>query len=172
MTLTASPNQALTAYVDADWVYDPDDFISVTGFLIYFGPSLISWTGKKQKLVTLLSKEAEFIALCDVTREILWLQQLLETFKVPDIKKNTLIYEDNLLAINLANNEQTKGRTKHLSIKLRFVHQNLQLGKIYFAHIASINNVADLLTKSLSKKLFMQHRKSIVISSLGKISTF
>ena len=44
-----------------------------------------------------------------MTSEILWLQQLVETFKVADIKKNTLVlvYEDNLLAINLANNEQT-----------------------------------------------------------------
>ena len=31
-------------------------------------------------------------------------------------------------------------------------------------------NVADLMTKSLSKRLFMQHRKSIVISSLGRKS--
>ena len=60
-----------------------------------------------------------------------------------------------------------KGEPKtYISTKLRFVHQNLQLGNIYNAHIASLNNVADLMTKSLSKRLFMQHRKSIVISSL------
>ena len=62
MTLTASPNQTLTAYVDSDWANDPDDFILVTGFLIYFGPSLISRTAKKQKLVTLSLTKAEFIA--------------------------------------------------------------------------------------------------------------
>ena len=122
-----SKSNSYFIYVDSDWANDPDDFISVTVFLIYSGPSLILWSAKKQKLVTLLSTEAKFIALFDVTGEIFWLH---ETFKLPDIKKNTLIYEDNLLAINLANNEQTKGRTKHLSIKLRFVHQNLQLGNI------------------------------------------
>ena len=67
--------------------------------------------------------------------------------------------------------KKLKVRTKHLSIKLRFVHQNLQLGNIYIVHTSSINNVADLMTKSLSKRLFMQHRKSIVISSLGRKST-
>ena len=73
MTLTASPNQTLTAYVDSDWDNDPDDFILVTGFLIDFGPSLILWTAKKQKLLTLMSTEAKFISLCDISREILWL---------------------------------------------------------------------------------------------------
>ena len=32
--------------------------------------SPVSWTAKKQKLVTLSSTEAEFIALCDVPQEI------------------------------------------------------------------------------------------------------
>ena len=61
MTLTASPNQTLTTYVDSDWDNDPDDFISVTEFLLYFGPSLISLTAKKQKHVALLSTETKLL---------------------------------------------------------------------------------------------------------------
>jgi hypothetical protein len=109
--------------VDSDWANDPEDMKSITGFLVYLGNSLISWTSKKQKLVTLSSTEAEFIALCDVTRELLWLQPLVEEYIISNVKEDTLIYEDNTPAINLANNEQTKGRTKHLSIKMKFIYQ-------------------------------------------------
>ena len=77
---------------------------SITGFLVYLGNSLISWTSKKQKLVTLSSTEAEFIALCDVTWELLWLQSLVEEYRISNVKEDTLIYEDNIPAINLANN--------------------------------------------------------------------
>ena len=73
--------------------------------------------------------------------------------------------EDNIPAINLAQNEQTKGRTKHISIKTRFVYQNIQLGNIHIKHIGSSNNLADCLTKALSKRLFTQQRNLIVFSS-------
>ena len=134
---------SLTAFVDSDWANDTQDYISVTGFIIFFGTSPISWTAKKQKLVTLSSTEADFVALCDVTREILWLQPLLEDFQIQNVRKNTIILEDNIPAINLAQNEQTKGRTKHISITTRFVYQNIQFGNIHIEHIRSSNNLAD-----------------------------
>ena len=86
--------------MDSDWANDPEDYISVTGFVVYLGTSPVSWTAKKQKLVTLSSTEAEFIALCDVTRKILWIQPLVESFKIKGVKENTVIHEDNLPAIN------------------------------------------------------------------------
>ena len=153
----------LTAYVDSDWANDPEEMKSITGFLVYLGNSLISWTSKKQKLVTLSSTEAEFIALCDVTRELLWLQPFVEEYRISNVKEDTLIYEDNIPAINLANNEQTKGRTKHLSIKMKFIYQNVKLGNIYLKHISSPTNAADSLTKSLSRVPFQKHRKQMVI---------
>ena len=55
-------------------------------------------------------------------------------------------------AISLACNEQTKGQTKHLSVKLRFILQNIKLGNIQVDHISSAQNTADMMTKSLSKK--------------------
>ena len=91
----------------------------------------------------------------------------MESFKIKGVKENTVIHEDNLPAINLAHNEQTKGRTKHLSIKMKFVQQNLQLGNIHLVHISSVNNTADLLTKALSKNPFLRHRNSLVISLFG-----
>ena len=74
--------------------------------------------------------------------------------KLQNKRSKRVIHEDNLPALNLAHNEQTKGRTKHLSIKMKFEQQNLQLGNIHLVHISSVNNTADLLTNALSKKPF------------------
>ena len=41
---------------------DHEDFISLTGFLIYFGPCHFLWTAKKQKRDPFSSTEANFIA--------------------------------------------------------------------------------------------------------------
>ena len=87
---------SLTAFVDCGWVKDTQDCTSVSDFIIFFGTS-----PKKQKFVTL----AEFVALCDESKEILWLQPL-EDFQIQNVRKNIIILEDNIPAINLAQNEQ------------------------------------------------------------------
>lgn len=38
----------LHAYSDADWAGNPDDRRSISGFAIFLGGSLISWSSKKQ----------------------------------------------------------------------------------------------------------------------------
>ena len=38
---------AITTYCDSDWAGNPDDRRSTTGFGIYLGSNLISWSAKK-----------------------------------------------------------------------------------------------------------------------------
>ncbi|XP_040996230.1 uncharacterized mitochondrial protein AtMg00810-like [Juglans microcarpa x Juglans regia] len=40
----------LNAYCDSDWAGNPDDRRSTTGYGIFLGPNLITWTAKKQPL--------------------------------------------------------------------------------------------------------------------------
>ena len=61
----------LRAYADADWVGDPTDRRSTTGYCFLLGTSLISWRSKKQFIVTHSSTEAEYRALTDATSELL-----------------------------------------------------------------------------------------------------
>ncbi|KAF5445156.1 hypothetical protein F2P56_034225 [Juglans regia] len=61
-----SPN--LQAFSNADWVGCPDDRRSTSGYLIYFGSNLISWTSWKQHIVVAHSSmEAEYRALANST---------------------------------------------------------------------------------------------------------
>jgi hypothetical protein len=85
----------INAYVDADFANDQTDFRSVSGYLVFAGKSLISWSSKKQRTVTLSSTEAEFIALTDVTREVMWLQPIFKFLGYEQIERVTIIFEDN-----------------------------------------------------------------------------
>ena len=61
----------LRAFFDADWVGDPIDRKSTTGYCFLLSSSLISSRSNKQTHVTRSSTEAEHHALADTTSELL-----------------------------------------------------------------------------------------------------
>ena len=69
---TQSP-LVLRVFSDADWVGDPTNRKSTTGYCFLLGSSLISWRSKKQTHVARSNTEAEYRALADITSELLWL---------------------------------------------------------------------------------------------------
>ncbi|GKD49613.1 gag/pol polyprotein [Tanacetum coccineum] len=69
-----NPDTSLEAFSDADWAGDSDDRRSTGGFVIYLGSNLISWTARKQRMISRSFTEAEYKALADTVAELTWLQ--------------------------------------------------------------------------------------------------
>jgi hypothetical protein len=55
----------LSVFSDADWVGCPNDRRSTSGFAMYLGSNLVSWSSGKQPTVSRLSTEAEYKALAN-----------------------------------------------------------------------------------------------------------
>ena len=73
LTLTASSFTDLVAYSDADWAGCPDTRRSTSGYCVYLGPSLVSWSSKRQPTVSRSSAEAEYRAVANAVAECTWL---------------------------------------------------------------------------------------------------
>ena len=71
---------SLSAYNDSDWDGDPVDRRSLTGMVLFFGNSPISWSTKKQGIVSRSSIEVEYRALASTTAELYWIRMLLRDF--------------------------------------------------------------------------------------------
>ena len=124
----ATGTPQLRAFSDSDWAGCQDSRKSTTGFLVYFGSSLVSWQSKKQSTVSRSSSEAEYRALASTTCELQWLTYLLQDFRITFIEPATL-YCDNQSAIQIATNPVFHERTKHIEIDCHIVrHKHLVIG--------------------------------------------
>ncbi|RVW70973.1 Retrovirus-related Pol polyprotein from transposon TNT 1-94 [Vitis vinifera] len=68
----------LQGYVDADFAGDIDSRKSTTGFVFILGGTTISWASNLQKIITLSSTEAEYVAAIEVENEMIWLHGFLD----------------------------------------------------------------------------------------------
>ena len=74
LTVTASTSLEMVAYSDADWAGCPDTRRSTSGYCVYLGPSLVSWSSKQQPTVSRSSAEAEYRAVANAVAECTWLR--------------------------------------------------------------------------------------------------
>jgi hypothetical protein len=58
----------LEGYCDANWASQPHRH-SISGYLFYYGVGAVSWSSKKQNIVTLSSTEAKYVAETHVAKE-------------------------------------------------------------------------------------------------------
>ena len=67
----AGSSLTLQGYVDADFAGDIDSRKSTTGFVFTLGGTAISWASNLQKIVTLSTTEAKYVAATEAGKEML-----------------------------------------------------------------------------------------------------
>lgn len=51
-------------------------------FAVYLGPILVSWSSKKQLVVSMSSTKAKYRALAHATSEVMWIQSLFSELQI------------------------------------------------------------------------------------------
>jgi hypothetical protein len=142
-------NPQLIGFTDSDWG-GSEKRRSTTGFTIYLEKSLISWKSRLQTTVALSTTEAEYYAVGEGMKEILYLLPVAEN--VGAVQKTPIkLNGDNQGCIKLAENNQLTDRSRHIDIKHYFIQQQIEEGKIKLAYVQTQDNVADILTKGVTK---------------------
>ncbi|KAG8488310.1 hypothetical protein CXB51_016328 [Gossypium anomalum] len=151
---TPASKLLIEGYSDASWASDIDDRRG----------NPVSWSSRKQSVVSHSTAEAEYKSLAQVTTEMVWIRPLLSELGIPAPHK-ALLWCDSSAAVAVANNPVMHSKFKHVELDLFFVRERVADGSFQVGHISSQDQIADILTKPLSVGLFEKFRNKLRIVS-------
>ena len=99
---------SLEVFADADYVRKATDRRSMSGGAIMCAGACVCWFSRTQKCVTLSASEAEYVALGDAVKELLFLRRVWR-FMIPGKGMPCFpVFEDNQGALQLSKNPGVK----------------------------------------------------------------
>lgn len=155
----------LHAFTDADWAGDSNDYVFTNAYINYLGSTPVSWSSKKQNGVSRSSTEAEYRAVANIVSEIRWICSLLQELGIK-VPVTPVIYCDNVGATYLCANPVFHSKMKHIAINYHFVRNLIQLVIVSVTHISIRDQLADALTKPLSRHKFITATSKIGVTRI------
>lgn len=152
-------NEGLKVYADADWAEDKSDSKSYSGFLFQYSGGTIGWACRKQSCTAWSNCEAEYVAMAEASRELLWIRKLLKDFNV-ELTGPISMYEDNQSAIKMVKNGESRNKTKHVDVKYHFVTDLTRKGIMEIHYCPTDEMIADMMTKPLGATKLKKYREA------------
>ena len=147
-TKTPQENKgAIKAYADAS--YGGEQAKSQSGNLVMLNGQIVMWSSRRQDITAQSITEAEYIACSEGTKDIRWLQQLLEELPSQILVQPAYLYSDNEAAIKLTKTQTFHKRTRHIEHRYHYIRELVDQGKIQLRGITGKDNPSDILTKIL-----------------------
>ncbi|RDX80226.1 Copia protein, partial [Mucuna pruriens] len=125
-----SDQDRLKDYNDVDFAGYRIGRKNTNGGCHFIGANLISWSSKRQDIITLSTTKHQ-----------------LEDYDI--IESNISLLRDNTVAINLSKNPILHSRAKHIEIKHHFIRDYVQKGILDLKFINTENQLTDIFTKPL-----------------------
>lgn len=160
----------LQAFADAEYASNVESRKSTSGFVLTLAGGPITWASRAQKTVAQSTTEAEYVALAECVKDVLWAQQMLRDIETT-FEKPTKVHSDNQGAIKFVKNPIYHRRTKHIDVRHHFIRDEREKNNIEILFVPTDCQPADMLTKSLcypSLKRCKDKLKIVEINSQGE----
>ncbi|GFS98207.1 retrovirus-related Pol polyprotein from transposon TNT 1-94 [Trichonephila clavipes] len=153
----------LRCYSDSDFATNRDDRVSMGGFITFIDETPISWRTFKQKSVSLLTMEAEYVSLTEAAKEFIWLKNVIDNKSLNLELSENVMFCDNQAAISFSKSPVENYRTKHIDVRYHFL-RNLIYDKVFqIKYIGTKNNLADIFTKPMVKEKLLEFCRKLFL---------
>lgn len=156
----------LDGFTDADMAGDVDSRKSTSGYLMTFAGGVVAWQSRLQKCVALSTTEAEFIAVTEACKEILWLKKFLQELGLKQEKY--VLYCDSQSAIHLSKNSSFHSKSKHIDVRYHWIRGVLDLKLLQLEKVHTDDNASDMMTKALPKS---KHDRCNTLAGMVELSS-
>jgi hypothetical protein len=153
----------LAGYVDADGSMAKDRH-AISGYAFIIHGGAISWSAKRQEIVSLSTTESEYVVATHTAKEALWLRSLIQQLFDNTLSPTTL-FSDNQSAITLSKDHQYHARTKHIDVRFHFIRWIIEQGSIRLVYCPTKDMIADTLTKALPSTKVKHFASELGLSS-------
>lgn len=157
-------DDSMSVYTDSDFAGDLDERKSTSGYVFLWNEGAVAWSSRKQDIVALSSTEAEYVAAAGCASQALWVREVLEEFGV-HLEGSMTIKCDNTSTIKLSRNPVFHGRCKHIGVRFHFLRDLVNNGSVVLEHCGMNDQVADILTKPMSREQFLKFRVQLGVCS-------
>ena len=147
MDMWLSLGREMKGYADADGSMGEDQH-TLSGYTYLIDGGAVSWSMKRQEIISLSTTESKYIATTHATKEGLWLWLLITQLFSP-LSGPTTLFLDNQSAIALAKDHQYHAQTKHIDVCFHFIQWIIEDGKLHLIYCPTANMVTDVFTKAL-----------------------
>jgi hypothetical protein len=166
---------AIDSWADADFAglhgteppMDRNSARSRTGWITCLGGCPLLWKSQLQTPIAMSTLEAEYVALSDCLRTVVWLKALIievaQAIGLQDEIISTIhavVFEDNQGAYLLATKHRITPRTKYFAVKYHWFHSLHEQGVFQIKPCPTTAQDADYLTKGLGRVLYERNRLS------------
>lgn len=117
-------------FSDSEFASDVISRRSVSGFILFIGSGPVCWQSKRQKSIATSTMEAEYIALFEAAKQVIWVTRLLRELQVADEltgPDGMKVYTDNQSALALTN-ETNSTKAKHIDVAYHLTRRCVKIG--------------------------------------------
>jgi hypothetical protein len=169
LIIKSEDNMNLSIYCDANYGDRRDGgkrndttgkWRSQGGYIVYLGSTPVGWRSKRHKSTSLSSMESEYMEASEGGKEAIWFRRLMIDLDEEQTQP-TELYEDNKACYEFSKNNTCHDRTKHIDQRAYFLRELVKKGEIVVVPVKTKDQLADIMTKAQTIKLFKEQRDRI-----------
>lgn len=114
----------------------------------------MSWFTRTPRCVSLPTSEAEYVAMSEFLKEIVFLRGLLAFMRPGSKVQKVVMNEDNQGAVRLANGLWSSARSKYVDVRYHFIRNEDKKGRVVVKHVKSEEQHGNTLRKPTTLDFF------------------